>query len=400
MSRPGGKSSREDGGAGRSGLRRTPGRGGAGRGARRVHAAVRIVRVVGRERLRARVHDVPGGGVQLRGVRRIEGAGRIGPVRLGSAALGVVVGGLDPLVVAREHESRRLAARRRLLGHVVHALLGLPREPHLVGHVLEVTRRRRRARQDVPVGQRVGEARPAAEVPEVERLLCPLRVRHGVMLAHARARGVTDRAELRPDIRAGVVDVEIVPVLAVRVDRVQECHVLADSRLELADPVLVIDAAHRDARRRRRRCVTALLVDPGALRRVDELALGASEGLNDADRVIAGVAHDRHLDRHHAPLRILGAGRTRGRGCRGRLRGRLSARGRAGREYTDQAQERNPPALPEPSARHRRRRAFALVTHLSVHLSPRVPPACPADPASTIAPARSEIAPPGAASPG
>lgn len=64
---------REDLVAGGAGLRRAPGRGAAGGRSRGVHRAVRVVRVVGGQRLVLRVGDVTGGGVQDGGFGGLNG---------------------------------------------------------------------------------------------------------------------------------------------------------------------------------------------------------------------------------------------------------------------------------------------------------------------------------------
>src|SRR5262249_1765914 len=86
-----------------------------------------------------------------------------------------------------------------------------------------------------------------------------------------------DRTVLGPGGRAHLADVQVAPVLTVRIDRVEEGDVVANRDLELAQLVVVGDVPDEPAARAARGGVAAVLVDPGM------------EG-HDRDRGVPGVA--------------------------------------------------------------------------------------------------------------
>ncbi len=186
---------------------------------------------------------------------------------------------------------------------VVHAALGLPGEPHAVGDVAEGAAAARLAREQPAVVERVDEARRAQEVGEPVGLVGPFRIGDRVVVAVPRPGGEVDLAVLGPAGGALGRVVEVVPVHAARVDRVEELHPLADGDLELADAVAVADVADELAGRLRLRRFAAGLVDRVA------------EG-DDPDRGVAGRADRDGLDRDDRAL----AGGVRAGGRRERQR--------------------------------------------------------------------------------
>ena len=160
-----------------------------------------------------------------RAVAEDAGVGRVLPVGVGAAAAGVVVGGLDPLVLAREHEAGlALAGGAGALAavEVVHPLAGLAREPDPVGGVAEGAVGAGCLGEQLAVVERVDEARRAQEVGEAVGLVGPFRRADRVVAAGAGAGREVDLAEPRPGRGALGGAVEVVAVAAHRVDRVEE----------------------------------------------------------------------------------------------------------------------------------------------------------------------------------
>ncbi len=231
-----------------------------GSNGRRAPARRRQARgVVGRQRLGRGVGDVAGRRVERgraggrRGVVAEDPrVGRVLPVGEGAAAAGVVVGGLDPLVLGGDDEAELAGPGRAgalVAGQVVHPALGLRRESHPVADVAEAVGAAGLLGEDAPVVEGVDEPRRPREVGEAVGLVRPLRIRHRVVAALAGARPEVDLAVLRPCRGALGRVVEVVWVAAVRVDRVEERHPLRHGDLELADPVAVADATDRAGRR-------------------------------------------------------------------------------------------------------------------------------------------------------
>src|SRR5262249_47031983 len=190
-------------------VRRAPGR----------RRDLRFGLVEDRVRLTRGVGDVAVGRVERRLGRRSGRPGRVVPVGGEAAAVAVVVGGLDPLVLAGDDEPGLVVAGRLRVAHVVHPGLGVAREADAVGDVAEPVFAALLLRQDLPVVERVDEAGRAQEVGEAVGLVAPFRRGEAVVLARTdRAAVEVDLAEARPGGAALVGAVEVATVLAQRVD--------------------------------------------------------------------------------------------------------------------------------------------------------------------------------------
>jgi hypothetical protein len=178
------------------------------------------------------------------------GVGRVLPVGERPAALRVVVGGLDPLFLAR-HDEPPLAGPRRpgalLASQVVHAALGLRGQANRVGDKREAAGTAGLPGEHLAVRQRVDEPRSTQTAGEPVRLVGPLRVGDRVVQAPPRSRGEIDLALPGPGRSALRGVIEVMRVGSSGIDRVQEGDPLRHGHLKLADAVRTADRANAQA---------------------------------------------------------------------------------------------------------------------------------------------------------